>query len=36
MLCDPLYDRSADAGFLATWYPRIYPFKASDVVYRIE
>ena len=36
VLCDPLYDRSADAGFLATWYPRIYPFKASDVVYRIE
>jgi hypothetical protein len=36
VLCDPLYDRSADAGFLATWYPRIYPFKASDLVYRLE
>lgn len=36
VLCDPLYDRSADAGFLATWYPRIYPFKPADLVYRIE
>lgn len=36
VLCDPLYDRSADAGFLATWYPKVYPLSSRDLVYRIE
>jgi hypothetical protein len=36
VLCDPLYDRAADAGFLATWYPRIHPCLAKDVMYRLE
>ena len=36
VLCDPLYDRAADAGYLATWYARMFPLKDSDVKYRIE
>ncbi len=36
VLCDPLYDRVADAGFLATWYPKVYPLSARDLVLRIE
>jgi len=36
VLCDPLYDRSADAGFLATWYPKVYPLSAKDLVSRLE
>jgi len=36
VLCDPLYDRAADAGYLATWYPRIMPCKAGDVTYRLD
>ncbi len=36
VVCDPLYDRAADAGFLAAWYPRMFPLKSSDVIYRIE
>jgi len=36
VLCDPLYDRFADAGFLASWYPRCLPFTNPDVKYRLE
>lgn len=36
ILCDPLYDRAADAGYLSTWYPKIYPLGTRDLVYRIE
>lgn len=36
VVCDPLYDRSADAGNLATWYPRMFPLKITDMWYRIE
>jgi hypothetical protein len=36
VVCDPLYDRAADAGHLAPWYPRMFSLKASDVIYRIE
>lgn len=36
VLCDPLYDRAADAGNLAIWYPRMFPMKASDLAWRIE
>jgi hypothetical protein len=31
VVCDPLYDRAADAGFLSTWYPRIFPLKEADL-----
>ena len=33
VVCDPLYDRAADAGFLAAWYPRMFPLKSTDVIY---
>jgi hypothetical protein len=33
--CDPLYDRSADAGNLAVWYPKMFPLKKTDVIYRV-
>lgn len=36
VVCDPLYDRVADAGLLAPWYPRMFPLKSSEVIYRIE
>lgn len=36
VVCDPLYDRSADAGFLATWYPRMFPLRPADVAHRLE
>jgi hypothetical protein len=36
VVCDPLYDRAGDAGFLATWYPKIYPFSDKDLVRRLE
>lgn len=31
IVCDPLYDRAGDAGFLSTWYPRMFPLRDSDV-----
>lgn len=31
VVCDPLYDRAGDAGFLATWYPRMFPLRDRDV-----
>lgn len=31
VVCDPLYDRSADAGHLATWYGRMFPLKETDM-----
>jgi hypothetical protein len=34
VVCDPLYDRAADAGFLGPWYPRMFPLKSADVLYR--
>lgn len=36
VVCDPLYDRAADAGHLATWYPRMFPLQKKDVWYRLE
>jgi hypothetical protein len=36
VVCDPLYDRAGDAGFLATWYPKIHPFKEGDLLKRLE
>jgi hypothetical protein len=36
VVCDPLYDRAGDAGFLATWYPKIYPFTDKDMLRRLE
>lgn len=30
VVCDPLYDRAADAGFLAAWYPRMFPLRDVD------
>ena len=27
---DPLYDRAGDAGFLATWYPKMFPLRDGD------
>lgn len=30
VVCDPLYDRAADAGFLSTWYPRMFPLVDRD------
>lgn len=34
--CDPLKDRSDDAGFLATWYPKMFPLKTTDLWYRLD
>src|SRR5690606_10208149 len=34
VVCDPLYDRCGDAGRLATWYPKMFPLKKTDVMYR--
>ena len=31
VVCDPLYDRAGDAGFLSTWYPRMFPLRDRDV-----
>ena len=31
VVCDPLYDRVGDAGFLSTWYPRMFPLRGSDL-----
>ena len=31
VVCDPLYDRAANAGFLAAWYPRMFPLRDTDV-----
>ncbi len=36
VVCDPLYDRCGDAGRLATWYPKMFPLKKTDVMYRVE
>ncbi|WP_225784211.1 hypothetical protein [Xenophilus sp. Marseille-Q4582] len=36
VVCDPLYDRSADAGHLAVWYPKRFPLQRSDVWQRWE
>ncbi len=36
VLCDPLYDRSADAGFLATWFPKAFPLSDDDLMVRLE
>ncbi|MBS0429734.1 MAG: hypothetical protein JSR41_20830 [Proteobacteria bacterium] len=36
VVCDPLYDRAADAGHLATWYPRMFPMQDQDMFWRIE
>ena len=35
VVCDPLYDRAADAGNLATWYSRMFPIKKTDMWYRL-
>ena len=34
VVCDPLYDRAADAGHLTTWYGNMFPLKKTDVWYR--
>ena len=31
VVCDPLYDRAGDAGFLSAWYPRMFPLRDRDV-----
>jgi len=31
VLCDPLYDRYGEAGWLETWYPRMFPLKDTDL-----
>ncbi len=31
VVCDLLYDRADWAGFLATWYPKMFPLRAADV-----
>jgi hypothetical protein len=36
VVCDPLYDRSGEAGFLATWYPHMFPLKPRDIFKRLE
>jgi hypothetical protein len=36
VVIDPLYDRVADAGFLATWYPRMFPLQQKDLIVRLE
>ncbi len=36
VICDPLYDRVADAGFLASWYPRALPLTDDDLLVRLE
>ncbi|HVT93674.1 MAG TPA: hypothetical protein VHD76_12570 [Bryobacteraceae bacterium] len=36
VVCDALYDRAADAGNLAIWYPRMFPMKAADLAWRLE
>lgn len=35
VICDPLYDRSGDAGHLARWYPNMFPLKDTDVWFRL-
>ena len=35
VVCDPLYDRAADAGNLAVWYSRMFPLKETDMWYRL-
>ena len=35
VVCDPLYDRAADAGYLPRWYPRLLPLREKDVILRI-
>lgn len=34
VLCDPLYDRAADAGHLSVWYPSRFPLREADLMYR--
>lgn len=36
VVCDPLYDRAADAGHLAVWYAKRFPLKKNDVWLRWE
>lgn len=36
IVCDPLYDRAADAGHLSVWYPGMFPLTSKDVWYRLE
>lgn len=35
VVCDPLYDRAADAGHLAVWYKNMFPLRERDVWYSI-
>lgn len=36
IVCDPLYDRAANASHLSVWYPRMFPLKDKDLWYRLE
>jgi hypothetical protein len=36
VICDPLYDRAADAGNIAVWYPKVIPLTAKYVIKRVE
>jgi hypothetical protein len=36
VVCDPLYDRSADAGMLAPWYSKMFPLTDDDLMVRLE
>jgi hypothetical protein len=35
VVVDPLYDRVADAGNLARWYPKMFPVKTTDMWLRL-
>ncbi len=35
VVCDPLYDRAGDAGYLKKWYPNLFPLAPKDVMYRL-
>ena len=35
VVVDPLYDRVADAGNLARWYPKMFPVKPTDMWLRL-
>jgi hypothetical protein len=35
VVCDPLYDRHADAAHVARWYPQALPLMPGDIMYRL-
>jgi hypothetical protein len=36
VVCDPLYDRAGDAGYLMKWYGHMFPLGPKDVMYRLD